>query len=51
MLLYFESCPRCKGTVIHEEDEHDTALRCLNCGWSADTVTPSPQYVRESVKS
>ncbi len=35
-MLYFKSCPRCKGDVNVDSDSYGTYARCLQCGFARD---------------
>ena len=37
------ACPRCDGAVDSRDDEP----RCVNCGWSGDTVRGSKRVYRQ----
>jgi hypothetical protein len=48
MKLFFDSCPRCRGTVRLERDVYGVDLSCINCGYSP-TVTPPERLPRPAV--
>lgn len=35
-MLYFRSCPRCRGDMQLVEDHRDRSLSCLQCGFERD---------------
>jgi hypothetical protein len=35
----FRGCPRCHGDVYFEEDNGDVYERCLQCGYSKQTIS------------
>jgi hypothetical protein len=39
-MLYFKSCPRCKGDVNVDSDSYGAYAKCLQCGFSRDMPAP-----------
>jgi len=36
-MVYFKSCPRCKGDIAVRSDWFGDYISCLQCGWSRET--------------
>jgi len=35
-MLFKKSCPKCKGDITIEQDEHGTYLSCITCGYTRE---------------
>ena len=42
-MIYFKSCPRCRGDVNLTIDIFGKYLSCLQCGFLKDIVNDAPQ--------
>ena len=42
-MIYFKSCPRCRGDVSLTIDIFGKYLSCLQCGFLKDIVNDAPQ--------
>ena len=42
-MIYFKSCPRCRGDVCLTIDIFGKYLSCLQCGFLRDIVDDAPQ--------
>ena len=46
-MIYFKSCPRCRGDVNVRSDWYGEYQECLQCGWSKDTTEePLARFAR-----
>lgn len=45
-MLYFKSCPRCKGDIHLDTDSYGTYAKCLQCGFSRDFPAKDAKIVR-----
>ena len=32
-MIYYKSCPRCRGDVRRDRDSHGEFASCFQCGW------------------
>ena len=35
-MIYFKACPRCKGDMVVDKDQHGHYMECLQCGYETD---------------
>jgi ssDNA-binding Zn-finger/Zn-ribbon topoisomerase 1 len=36
MTMYFNACPKCKGTVVQRKDDFGVYLQCISCSRIVD---------------
>jgi DNA-directed RNA polymerase subunit M/transcription elongation factor TFIIS len=41
MTMYFNACPKCRGTVVRREDDFGTYLQCLSCSRIIELAQPN----------
>lgn len=41
MMMYFNACGKCKGTIIHCEDHYGRYLQCINCSRITELEQPA----------
>lgn len=52
-MIWFKSCPRCQGDLLHRTDSHGPYVSCLQCGrhfGDAEAKYPN-QVQRRQVKA
>jgi len=41
--MYFNSCPKCQGTVVLRDDDFGTYLQCVSCSRIVELPEPKAQ--------
>jgi DNA-directed RNA polymerase subunit M/transcription elongation factor TFIIS len=41
MVLFFKSCPKCRGDMFLDQDVYGSYRQCLQCGKVQDLDTPA----------
>lgn len=42
-MIFFKSCPRCKGDMTTTADMYGKFMECLQCGYESDPVAEAKQ--------
>ena len=45
-IIFFKSCPRCKGDMIATSDMYGKFMECLQCGYESEPVAEAEQESR-----
>ncbi len=52
-MLYFKSCPKCRGDMYLDNDSYGSFRQCLQCGLVQDIITKPmavPQPIEEKAR-